>query len=161
MTLIHVTDHLSFGDIEACASAPDNAAIVHACKDPCHRRACAYSERTLPKDHPHYLALERGHHLYLNLIDPPVPLFQKESFAIFFDFMDRQAGSGRPVIIHCNKGESRAPSLTLLYMAKRGLIAGDSFETARRTFEEKFPYKPGKGIEIFLTENWDALGARL
>lgn len=153
-----ITDRLSFGDIGGCVHEDDTArAIIHACKDPCHRMVADYASKSLPKEHEHYLALERGNHLYLNLIDPPVPLFQLESFKLFFAFIDKQI-SACPVHIHCNKGESRAPSLALLYMAKRGMIACKSYAAARAEFEERFPYKPGKGIETFLNENWDALG---
>lgn len=133
-------------------------ATVHACKDPCHRKAAEYNDKSLPKNHQHYLSLQRGHHLYLNLIDPPVPLFQSESFAFFFNFMDEQIKL-RPVLIHCNKGESRAPSLALLYAAKRlGLFPPESYGAARAAFEKDFSYKPGKGIETYLQSNWDRLG---
>lgn len=132
-------------------------AIVHACKDPCHREAAGYTGKSLPPAHPDYLFLERERHLYLNLIDPPAPLFQLESFHRFFQFVDRQIAQ-RPVLIHCNKGESRAPSLTLLYMAKRGMLEGNSYNAARAAFEKLHPYKPGKGIVTFLEKNWDRLG---
>lgn len=137
----------------------EDIAIVHACKEPCHRCAVGYREKSLAADHPHYLAIERGNHLYLNLIDPSLPLFKFESFSIFFDFVDRQIVA-RPVRIHCNKGESRAPSLTLLYMAKRGLLPGKNYKEARAAFEEQFRYKPGAGIQTFLEKNWDVLGVR-
>lgn len=157
MTIVHVTDALSYGDLSACAECGADIAVVHACKEPCHRAGAGYSTRSLEKTHPHYLALERGRHLYLNMIDPPQPLFQMESFVRFFDFVDRQIKE-RPVLIHCNKGESRAPSLTLLYMAKRGFLPDESYEAARAAFEMRFPYKPGQGIVTFLTRNWSALG---
>ena len=117
--IYEVTERLSFGAQEDCLLETQNnaRAIIHACKHPCHRKAVRY-ENNLPANHPNYLSFERGHHLYLNLIDPPVPLFKLESFKIFFDFADRQIVT-RPLLIHCNKGESRAPSLALLYMAKR------------------------------------------
>lgn len=159
MTITHVMGNLSCGDIAACANADAGAAVVHACKEPCHRAGAGYTQRSLDKTHPHYLSLEKGRHLYLNLIDPPLPLFQRESFARFFDFVDRHIAA-RPVLIHCNKGESRAPSLALLYMAKRGHLTDESYDAARASFAEKFPYKPGQGIVTFLSENWRALGLR-
>jgi hypothetical protein len=66
--------NLTFTDISGCDHNPSDIslAIVHACKDPCHRCAAAYTEKSLKPDHPHYLYLERGNHLYLNLINPPV-----------------------------------------------------------------------------------------
>ena len=157
MTIINVMDNLSYGDLCTCAVCGQNCAVVHACKEPCHRAGVGYETRSLEKTHPHYLAMERGHHLYLNMIDPPLPLFQLESFARFFDFVDRQIKE-RPILIHCNKGESRAPSLALLYMAKRGFLEGENYAAARAAFEVRFPYNPGQGIVTFLTQNWNILG---
>jgi hypothetical protein len=150
--------NLTFSDISGCSHKPSDTslAIVHACKEPCHRCAAGYTQKSLPADHPHYLFLVRGNHLYLNLIDPPVPLFKRESFTAFFAFVDAQI-KHRPVHIHCNKGESRAPSLTLLYRAKRGLLPDESYDAARAAFEVDNPYKPGKGIETYLRENWHDL----
>lgn len=153
-----VTDTLYYGDLIAGHTKGwDKFAIVHACKDPCHKNCVGYTNN-LPNTHPHYLSSERDNHLYLNMVDPPVPLFKIESFHIFFEFMDRQIKQ-RPVFIHCNQGLSRAPSLTLLYMAKRlKLLPNENYKIARMAFEQKYPYQPGKGIERFLTDYWDVLG---
>lgn len=149
--------NLTFADISGCSHEhSDTLAIVHACKDPCHRCAVGYKEKSLPATHPQYLSLTRGNHLYLNLIDPPVPLFKLESFTAFFAFVDAQLPH-RPVRIHCNKGESRAPSLTLLYRAKRGFLPNESYAAARAAFEAGNAYKPSKGIETYLGENWHIL----
>lgn len=158
----NVTDSLCFDDLSGCLHEKDRdeRAIVHACKEPCHRRAVGYRDRSLPSSHPDYLHREDPYNLYLNIIDPPIPLFKPESFTIFFNFMDRVI-TQRPVLIHCNKGESRAPSLTLLYMAKRlNLLPDESYAAAAAAFAAQFPYKPGKGIATYLTENWAALGKK-
>jgi predicted protein tyrosine phosphatase len=97
---------------------------------------------------------ERGHHLYLNLIDPEAPLFMMPSFVAFLAFVDREIAA-RKVLIHCNQGESRAPSLSMLYMAKRlGLLPNDSYTTAATAFRTQYPFNPSKGITTWLTENW-------
>jgi len=153
-----VTDNLWFGCGAACRT-DEAMAVVHACKEPCHRRAVGYKEKSLPSNHAHYLSWEHGAHLYLNLIDPPIPLFKQESLVVFFDFVDRMIRH-RPVLIHCNKGESRAPSLALLYATKRlGLFPCENYDAARTAFAEKFPYKPGGGIAKFLEEHWAEIGA--
>lgn len=153
-----VAPGLYFGDREAGHRAAPDAAVVHACKDPCHKNAVRYSGQ-LDSGHPNYLSLERGTHLYLNMVDPPVPLFKHETFRTFFGFVDRQIAQ-RNVVIHCNQGRSRAPSLALLYMAKRlQLLPDTDYRSARQEFERKFPYSPGKGIETFLSTEWSALGA--
>lgn len=149
-----INDQLAYGDISVCNDARfENWAVIHACKIPCHCAAADY-KGTLKADHPHYLSLEKDAHLYLNLIDPPVPLFQLRSFALLFDFVDRQIGQ-RPLLFHCNKGESRAPSLALLVMAKRlNLLPDYSYASARQVFEKTYPYNPGKGIATFLEQHW-------
>lgn len=71
-------------------------------------------------------------------------------------FMDKHFGARR-VITHCNQGESRAPTLALLYLAKRSdVIPGDSYPIAAKTFRENlFPgYQPGLGIQAWLTQHW-------
>lgn len=153
-----VDDVLYFGDGSVCK--PENHrkyAIIHACKEPCHRHAVGYSGN-LRSTHPNYLAFETDNQLYLNLIDPPTPLFMPESFRIFLEFCDRFRESDWPLLIHCNQGASRAPSLALLYMAKRlELIPNQSFSAARKAFSEQFPYNPGAGIVTFLKKNWLSL----
>jgi len=150
-----INERLAFGNESDCIHTADGSiAVVHACKEPCHRSAVGYTTRTIAKDHANYLILERGHHLYLNLIDPPAPLFMMPSFEAFLRFVDREIAE-RPVLIHCNQGESRAPSLTLLYMAKRlGLLPNDSYASAAEAFRGKYQYNPGRGIQSWLATNW-------
>lgn len=160
MVKICVAETLWFGDAELCRSGNSQGqAIVHACKEPCHRCAVGYQEKSLSSNHPAYLSWESGNHLYLNLIDPPVPMFKRESFDIFLNFADRMRAAKLPILIHCNQGQSRAPTLTLLYMAKRlGLLPDNSYAAARNAFEKQFPYKPGVGIARFFEENWYKIG---
>ena len=153
-----VTERLAFGDDACCThDLSGRVAVVHACKDPCHRAAVSYKGRKLPSTHPNYLVLRNGHHLFLNLIDPPVPLFQRASFLAFFEFVDEQIPA-RPVLIHCNEGRSRAPSLALLYAAKRlGRFVFGDFDSARVEFAQSFPYSPGNGIASWLSANWETI----
>jgi len=65
----------------------------------------------------------------------------------------------RKVLIHCNLGNSRSPSLALLYMAKRAKVIWDeSYPAAVQDFRPVFPgYHPGLGIQIYLSRNWSQL----
>lgn len=150
-----VLPNLFFGDESACTvDSTGQVAVVHACKDPCHRSAVGYSGRGLPDTHPHYLVLEQEYHLFLNLIDPPAPLFMMPSFEAFLGFVDKHI-SERKVIVHCNQGESRAPSLALLYSAKRtDGLPNDSYEAAAQAFRGLHPYNPGRGIQTWLSQHW-------
>ncbi len=156
--LTQVAPRLYYGNLAAAHGARImDAATVHACKEPCHKQALGYA-KSLPNSHPHYLALERGKHLYLNMIDPPLPLFSLPLFAAFFAFADAHLPH-RPLIIHCNQGLSRAPSLALLLMAKRlNLLTDENYAAARAAFAAQHAYAPGQGIATFLAANWDLLG---
>lgn len=153
--MIEIRDGLFVGSEHDCRIGDNQWAVVHACKSPCHQKAVGY-KGSLPKSHPNYLVLERGTDLYLNLVDPPVPLFMPESFARFLGFAKRQLDAGRDILIHCNQGESRAPSLALLILAKlTGEVSNDSYAAARSDFESLFSgYRPGQGIQQYLGEHW-------
>lgn len=153
-----VHDRLHVGAERSCFHNRDGWAVVHACKDPCHRRAVGYSGRSLGEDHPHYLILEDGPNLYMNLIDPPVPLFKPKSFRAFLDFATRRYAAGDQLLIHCNEGRSRAPSLALLFLAKElGELPDGSFRAARAAYGNQDPaYAPNRGIRTYLSENWEA-----
>lgn len=152
---IHITSMLM-----GCPRAQCDAdwAMVHACKHPCHQDAVGY-KGNLDKRHPNYLVLERCSDLYLNMIDPSVPLFPLELFHAALAFADRHWAAGRDVVFHCNQGRSRAPRLALVFAAKRrGFINDASYSAARVEFEMQYGhYVPGRGIETFLETNWNAL----
>lgn len=130
-------------------------AVIHACKSPCHQTAVGY-KGNLSKSHPNYLVLERDNDLFLNMIDPPAPLFQPPLFTAALQFSDTRWRAGKAVLFHCNQGRSRAPSLALLHLAKaRRAIDNSSYAAARREFEGLYEfYAPGNGIERYLTEHW-------
>lgn len=154
-----VHDRLYVAPEDECFHDRDGWAVVHACKDPCHRRAVGYRRRALDQDHPHYLILEDGPNLYMNLIDPPTSrLFMPESFHTFLDFAARRYETGNQLLIHCNEGRSRAPSLAMLFLAKElEELPDGSFRAARAAYSERDSvYAPGQGIRTYLSENWEA-----
>lgn len=153
--MVKVQDGLYVGNEGDCRIGDGEWAVVHACKSPCHQRAVGY-RGSLSRDHPHYLVLEQGTDLYLNLVDPPIPLFMVPSFISFLAFTRVQIEEGRKILIHCNQGESRAPSLALLLLAKlTGSISNESYGAARVGFEALFSgYNPGLGIQKYLADHW-------
>lgn len=143
--VVRVTPHLSYGPMCACR-AVRCAAYIHACKHPCWEGKGVLR----PGQHVH----EEGDHLYLNMIDPDQPLFVPELFTASLDFIDCHVADRR-VVVHCNQGLSRSPSIVLLWMAKRGnLLPNGSFETAAAAFRSKYPYRPNRGIVAFLNSIW-------
>jgi hypothetical protein len=158
MQPIEVFDRLRIGDLSCCRPGDEHTAVVHACKSPCHQRAVGYSG-SLAASHPDYLWQLQPGNLFLNLIDPPRPLFKIESFHAFLRFAAHSYDAGAALLIHCNQGESRAPSLALLFLACHlRAIPRDSFAAAAGAFTRLYPaYAPGQGIRQFLTQHWQTL----
>jgi hypothetical protein len=140
----------------SCRRGDNGWAVVHACKSPCHRRAVGY-QGSLHSSHPNYLVLIEGLDLFMNVIDPPTPLFMPASFTGFLAFSEKQWMAGHKLLIHCNQGESRAPSLALLFLAKcRSALNNGSYQAARTEFELLYPkYNPGRGIQTYFSRKWD------
>jgi hypothetical protein len=151
-----VQERIFVGTDLECREGDAAWAIVHACKSPCHQRAVGY-RGSLSPSHPNYLVLEKPGDLFLNIIDPPQPLFMPPLFTSFLGFASRHWDAGRSLLIHCNLGESRAPSLAMLFMAKHThTIDGSSFDSAAAEFRQIFTrYTPGLGIQAYLRKHWD------
>jgi hypothetical protein len=153
--MIEIYERVFVGAEFDCRSGDEQWAIVHACKTPCHQREVGY-RGSLPSTHPNYLVLERDNDLYLNIIDPPKPLFMPPTFTSFLEFAKSKWDEGKNVLIHCNQGESRAPSLAMMFLAKHlGKISDASFQSATEDFQQIYPnFQLGLGIQIYLNENW-------
>lgn len=144
-------------DCNVCSGNHDFS-IVHACKT-CHLKILKYSG-SLPDMHPSYLIYENGSHLYLNMIDAQNELQSKFTLPIFknaMNFINREI-KNKKVLVHCNFGMSRSPSIGMAYLASRGAISNKSPEKAITDFLKLYPqYSPGNGIMLFMKHNWETL----
>ena len=115
--------------------------IVHACKEPFHRQTLGYTGRGAPKDHPEYLIAERDGRLILNLVDAPNPAYIPKK-----------------VLVHCNQGMSRSPTIALLYLASYTSALGkNDFEQTLVDFKKLYPaYAPAGGMYYFAQQNWNS-----
>lgn len=132
--------------------------IIHACKEPYHRRLLGYTGRGAPKNHPEYLIARREKTLFLNLVDADNPAYiPKEIVDAALDWIDEGLRSGKRVLVHCNQGESRSPGIGLLYMASRTeTLPRTSLADAEACFKNLYPpYNPKPGIRGFLLQYWD------
>lgn len=154
--MIKVFENLYIGNERDCFhEVKRDWVVIHACKSPCHQRKVGY-KGSLPSTHPEYLTSEEENHLYLNMVDMPQPLSPKYTNPIVeraMSFIEKNISS-KNVLIHCNLGKSRAPSLALIYLVNKRFIATDSFESAVRAFKELYPYSPATGISAYIRNNW-------
>lgn len=129
-------------------------ATVHAARDPWHRELVGYTGRCSPT-HPEYLWAQREMRLALNLVDASeARYFQPAIFQTALSFIDERLAEGYRILVHCNRGESRAPSLILLYHSTR-FVHFPSFRDAARWLTLQYPqYQPGRGIQDHLETYW-------
>ena len=144
-------------DFETEVKGKPDWVTVHACKEPYHRQLLGYTGRGAPKDHPEYLMATRGNRLYLNLVDVANPaFFDKSIIDAALGFIHQGLMNNKKVLVHCNLGESRSPSIGLLYLAVYTDKLPKAFEAAEQAFRQIYPsYNPGAGIRGFLYLNWE------
>jgi hypothetical protein len=125
--------------------------VISAAKEPWHRQALGYTGRGAPKEHPEYLMARRGNRLLLNLVDVEESAYiRPEIIDVAQDDIQAELGKGNKVLIHCNKGGSRAPTIAMLYLAKHGPLAGMMSHEVVEEFTKLYPaYAPAGGMRDF------------
>ena len=128
-----VSDNVYVGDDSDCVKK-DGFVIIHACRT-CYKKA-----------------IKNNGDLYLNMIDPLLPLFSLDIFKEAIDFIKSNIGSNK-ILIHCNKGKSRSASIAMLYCFGK-LDYGE----AQYNMSMIYPYySPSLGIDTYMDENWQKL----
>lgn len=130
--------------------------VIHACKEPYHRQALNYTGRAAPKDHPEYLLARRNGRLILNLVDvDDVNFIRTEIIDAALDAIRENIKTSK-VLVHCNQGQSRSPTIALLYMQKYTEIFHDlELSNALLEFREIYPlYSPARGMIEYVRLNW-------
>lgn len=148
----------SQSDYESNSKIFDDWYVVHACKEPYHRKALGYTGRSAPKDSPYYLFLyNEKNHLILNMVDTDSPeFFRDEMINEAVAYAIEGLNKGKYVLIHCNQGESRAPSLAILVLRKMGVFKG-SFSKSVVLFHNIYPnYNPKSGIYKYVQIHWES-----
>jgi hypothetical protein len=135
-----------------------NVRVIHAAKEPYHREYVGYEGRGAPKEHPEYLRAIRGNKIALNIVDAKESkYFDKDlifaavkNIMTFLEYnVDAAKMSEDPalqikVYIHCNLGESRAPSLALMTLVAMHFLPSD-YEEAKKAFISIYPkFSPGE-----------------
>ena len=143
-----VSSNLFIGDIESCKRISHSDCIIHATKNPCFTRMMGGK---VEKDNPNYLYYETEKDLYLNIIDSDEPLFYKATFDKALEFIGKHIFENK-VILHCNEGRSRSPSIAMLYLFHNL----EYREAQNRMLDIYNDYNPSMGIDEWLGWNWDS-----
>jgi len=130
--------------------------FIHACKEPYHRQALGYTVRAAPKSHPEYLIARRNSCLILNLIDgTDVNCVSVEIIDVALETIHANIGKTK-ILLHCNQGLSRSPSIALLYLARyTDLFMGLDVDKGVAAFRKIYPsYNPARGMAGYIRLNW-------
>jgi protein-tyrosine phosphatase len=71
------------------------------------------------------------------------------------DFIQQHLNSGSEVFIYCSLGESRSPSIALMYLLENNLIekSADTFDVFRNNYCSN--YQPKMGNLLYIKERWE------
>lgn len=104
----------------------------------------------LPSTHPDHALKRIENETALNLVDMDrfsenYLSFNRDMFTTVFSFLDEYGLQGYKILIHCNQGESRAPTIGLLYIARLGTFEYADFDTSVQKLRKMYPaYMPQK-----------------
>jgi predicted protein tyrosine phosphatase len=131
-----------------CALNRANGFVTHQSIVGWHGRGC-------PPTSPHYLFKRDANAIYLNMIDGEDPKYVNDSMInSALDFMHQHLLQGNEVFVYCSLGESRSPSIALMYLLEHGLIE-KSAETMRIFKEDFYPnYKVKDGNRLYIKRRW-------
>lgn len=162
--MIEVLDNLFVGsqDDEAAIRGQSGWFVVHACKEPYHRQALGYSGRGAPKDHPEYLMARRTGCLILNLVDVNDINFISPEIIDGALTDIHQNITSRKILVHCNQGMSRSPTIAFLYLVKHSDVFNEQDHTTSvQRFQSIYPpYAPAQGMADYVRVNWAKYSSR-
>lgn len=133
---------------------------LRCCKEDgpdCHRQVVGYKTLAAPHNS-EYLAARRGKLMALNLIDVDDPsLIPTELIDKGLAFIHERMQAGDKVMVACNSGMHRGPSMAMAYMRTVGEMP-QRFKRAQYIFKTLYPkYDPKDGMTLKLKDMWDEL----
>lgn len=130
--------------------------IIHAAKEPWHRKTLGYAPgKAAPKSDPRYLVSVADDGIALNLIDAADVAYIPHELVNTALRLTHEKLVEFKVLIHCNQGKSRAPSIALLYLARYTNALSGDYGQAMHDFKRLYPdYAPAQGMADFVRLNW-------
>lgn len=154
-----IIDNLYVGSDEDVTAAKEKGFSRLACckeGEDGHRHMLGYTEQGAPKGKD-YLFARRGKWMALNLIDvDQYTMIPDEVIDAGLAFIAEQLDEGNKILVHCNAGMSRGPSMALMYLRKVGQYPNISFARGMHMFKALYPkYSPGLGMEHHVRSRWN------
>ncbi|MFK3978162.1 dual specificity protein phosphatase family protein [Shewanella vesiculosa] len=119
-----------------------------------HQSVVGWSGRGCNKDSPYYLFKQTDDAIYLNMIDGENPAYVSDDMINpALEFIKSALENQEEVFIYCSLGESRSPSIALMYLLENGLIAP---QNAISEFKSRYykSYLPKRGNLEYIKNRW-------
>ncbi len=123
-----------------------------------HQDILKYKTMGAPDGPNKYIAEKGKNHLALNILDLDDPHFMPWDETLkAFDFVKKRLEAGDKVLIACNQGHSRGPTLALMFLRSIGDMPYH-FVKAEHILKTLDPdYSPGQGMRQFARTHWTDL----
>lgn len=121
-----------------------------------HQSVVGWSGRGCNKNNPYYLFKEEENSIFLNMIDGENPLYVNDKMInSALNFIDKHLKNNEDIFIYCSLGESRSPSIALMYLLEKELI--DRNENTIKSFKKEYypDYNPKNGNLIYIKNRWE------
>jgi hypothetical protein len=120
-----------------------------------HQSIVGWEGRGCDPDSPYYFFKREENAIYLNMIDSEESKYVNDAMINpALDFMHQHLSKGNEVFIYCSLGESRSPSLALMYLLEYNLI--EKNENTFTVFKNKYYplYNPKNGNLLYIKSRW-------
>lgn len=119
-----------------------------------HQSVVGWSGRGCNKDNPYYLFKQTDDAIYLNMIDGDNPAYVSDDMVNpALCFIKEALANQENVFIYCSLGESRSPSIALMYLLENSLIEP---QNALVEFKSRYynNYSPKRGNLEYIKNRW-------
>lgn len=147
-------------DVDVPKAKERGYAILAACKEGPngHRAMLGYHTLGAPKGKD-YLYARKGDWMALNLLDVEDPqMIPDKVITAGIAFIAEMMNEKKKILVHCNAGHSRGPTMAMLYLRSVGELP-QPFNRAKHIFKTLYhPLSMGHGMEFHARDMWDTLG---
>ena len=120
-----------------------------------HQSVVGWQGRGCDPSSPYYLFKREPDAIYLNMIDGDNPKYvNDEMINPALNFISEHLESGNEVFVYCSLGESRSPSIALMYLLENNLIEknGNTFDLFKQQYYPN--YSPKQGNLLYIKNRW-------
>jgi len=120
-----------------------------------HQSVVGWQGKGCNPDNPFYLFKREDDAIYLNMIDGEDPKYVNDGMInAALDFIQHHLNNDNEVFVYCSLGESRSPSIALMYLLENNMIekTTNTIDIFRSNFYPN--YTPKNGNLLYIKNRW-------